>query len=135
MFCVQGSESPPRQRGLDHIFAMLSAQQMAAAGAAGEGQHGEGQQGQDAQQHDAVQAGQTLPSMDALEEGATSLTSLLQVCIDASLRELYLHPFQSQKYSMRANSLEYEFILALCRASGKRSGCQKKGQTSTLCAI
>jgi hypothetical protein len=71
---------------------MLSAQQMAAAGAAGEGQHGEGQLGQDVQQHDAVQAGQTLPSMDALEQGATSLTSLLQVCMDANFRELFLHP-------------------------------------------
>ncbi len=59
---MQRNESPPREREsrLEDLLAMLSAQ-MTSAETAGEGQDG--------QPGEAMQAGQTLPSMDALDEG------------------------------------------------------------------
>ena len=72
---MQGSEPPQEQRGVEHLLAMLSAQMTAA------GRAEEGQEGQDAQQHEAMHPGQTLPSMDALEEGAPSSIFLLQIWV------------------------------------------------------
>lgn len=62
---MQGNEPPPRQRGIEDLLAMLSAQ-AATASAGGEGLD-------EAQAELGMQPGHELPNIDALEEGLSRI--------------------------------------------------------------
>lgn len=94
--CLQGHEPPPRQRGIGDLLAMLSAQ-MTPDGAAEEREDG-----QEAHPSEGMQPGQTLPSMDSLEEGASLVQHTVYCLTACMILPRSISSYSSSKISHKA---------------------------------